>query len=76
MAAADGEELELAKLREARLWSMRFRDLLDDDRAAEPALRALVTELSVLPAAADRRRTPDTASPRCHRPVFGPRSSY
>jgi hypothetical protein len=50
MAAARGEELQRAELRETQLWSTRFRDLLDDDSAAAPGLRILVADLSTMPA--------------------------
>lgn len=52
MAAANDEELELARLRETRLWNTRFRDLLEDDSAAAATLGVLVTELNLTPAVA------------------------
>jgi hypothetical protein len=47
MSGADGQELERAKLRETRLWTTRFRDLLDDDANAAAALRELIDDLHV-----------------------------
>jgi hypothetical protein len=50
LATAEGQELESAKLRETRLWSTRFRDLLDDNDAAAAALRQFVADLNVVSA--------------------------
>jgi hypothetical protein len=51
LTAAQGADLELARATAARRWEGRFADLLDEDPAVEPDLRALMEEIAAeLPA--------------------------
>jgi len=51
LAAKSGTVREQAQLAQARDWSTRLRDVMEDDPAAVTALRALLADLRVVPAA-------------------------